>query len=491
LKIVILSYLEEQITDNDLTFKEKFIPETFSSKYSDVTDSIIFSIPKSYEGELKNYKNAEIRTGSDDIIFWKNIFNTTKADHVIKILTDTPFADINIIKEMLTLHVETFAEFTYSENLPQGFACEIISSELVSMLPDTEQETLSLSKVVKSNINQFDVELFYKDPDIRNKRISFRSSIPRDKLIMEKIYAVNNNPTYTETAEIVQTKPEICFITPSYIEVELTGNCTMQCIFCCRDKLSHKRENMNPDLYKKLLSDMNQFNLPYTVCLGGVGEPLLHENINDLLKFTITQSQVERLIIETNGIHIDNKFIEIMESPQGSKISVIVNINGYNNETYLKIHGQNEFDKALFNIERLAKFNTDSKKVYLQIMKINETEEYLDTFYDFWEEKNFPIILQKQNTYLGLIEDRRYSDLTPIDRTPCWHLLRDIFVLADGKVPFCKQDINCECQIGNANEESLQDIFSKMYPLYEQNFKGDYPKKPNCADCDEWYTYNF
>jgi len=64
-------------------------------------------------------------------------------------------------------------------------------------------------------------------------------------------------------------------------------------------------------------------------------------------------------------------------------------------------------------------------------------------------------------------------------------------VLSSGKIPFCKQDVNCECQIGNANEESLQDIFSKVYSAFEQNFKGNYPKKPNCADCDEWYTFNF
>jgi spiro-SPASM protein len=491
LKIVILAYLEEQITDNDLTFKEIFIPENFSKKYSDITDSIIFSIPKSYEGAIKNYKNSETRTEEDDVIFWKNIFNTTKADHIIKILADTPFADVSIIKEMLALHTDTFAEFTYSENLPQGFACEIISSELISILPNTTEKTLSLSQVVKSNINQFDVELFYKDPDIRNKRISFRSSILRDKLIMEKIYAINNNPTYAETAEIVQSNPDICFIAPSYIEIELTGNCNQQCIFCYRDKLSSKREHMSPDLYKKLLGDMNKFNLPYTICLGGSGEPLLHENVNDLLKFTLAQPQIERVIIETNGVHIDNKLIEIMESTEGSKISVIVNINGYNNETYLKIHGQDEFDKVLFNIQRLAKFNEHSKRVYLQIMKINETEEYLDSFYDFWEDKNFSIILQKQNTYLGLIEDRRYSDLTPIDRTPCWHLLRDVFVLANGQIPVCKQDVNCRSQIGNANEESLQDIFSKMYSSFEQNFKCNYPKEPNCADCDEWYTFNF
>ena len=75
-------------------------------------------------------------------------------------------------------------------------------------------------------------------------------------------------------------------------------------------------------------------------------------------------------------------------------------------------------------------------------MKINETEPFLDRFYDFWEKYKIPIILQKQNTYLGKIQDRNYSDLTPLERTPCWHLQRDLVVLVDGSVPLCREDIS-------------------------------------------------
>jgi hypothetical protein len=53
-----------------------------------------------------------------------------------------------------------------------------------------------------------------------------------------------------------------------------------------------------------------------------------------------------------------------------------------------------------------------------------------------------PIILQKQNVYLGRVEDRRYSDLSPVERIPCWHLQRDLFILSDGTVGFCKQDVD-------------------------------------------------
>ena len=108
----------------------------------------------------------------------------------------------------------------------------------------------------------------------------------------------------------------------------------------------------------------------------------------------------------------------------------------------------------------MAELNSGAERVYIQIMKINETDEfgkendiksYLDKYYDFWEGEKIPIILQKQNIYFGRIPDRRYSDLSPVKRTPCWHLQRDLYILSDGTVSFCKQDIDGETSYGNVN----------------------------------------
>ena len=106
----------------------------------------------------------------------------------------------------------------------------------------------------------------------------------------------------------------------------------------------------------------------------------------------------------------------------------------------MKLHGTDRFETVLQNILGLAETARD--RLYVQIMKINETEPFLDAYYDFWEKHKIPIILQKQNTFLGRIQDRRYSDLSPLDRIPCWHLQRDLYITADGGVSFCKQDVD-------------------------------------------------
>ena len=109
------------------------------------------------------------------------------------------FLIVEILKEMGEIHIKYLAEFTFSENLPEGFACEIISRELVNQIPDTNEKTLPLGKVIRANINKFDVELFYKEPDIRSKRISFRLNNLRDRKIMENLYNIKKTiPSYSE-----------------------------------------------------------------------------------------------------------------------------------------------------------------------------------------------------------------------------------------------------------------------------------------------------
>lgn len=87
----------------------------------------------------------------------------------------------------------------------------------------------------------------------------------------------------------------------------------------------------------------------------------------------------------------------------------------------MRFHKTDAFDKVLKNIRVFRELNADAERVYIQIMKINETDEmgkenevksYLDKYYDFWEGEKIPIILQKQNVYSGRIPDRRYSDLS-------------------------------------------------------------------------------
>jgi len=493
-KTDLLVFVEEGLDDDDLKFQETFIPEELEKNSVSISEAgkTFFSIPETYSGRLTDHDNALIRRGPDTTSFWKELFSTTGSDHLIRIHGDVPFLDTSILEEMTRLHLEYLAEFTYSDNLPEGFTAEIISRELVDNIPEMKEESLPLSKVIRSNINQFDVELYYRGPDLRDKRISFRSSFPRDRRIMENIAELHGSiPPYEKIRELIEKNPRVLYTGPSYLEVELSGRCDLDCLFCYRNSLAKQRGDMEPVLFKKILTGMQSFKLPYTICFGGSGEPLMHKDFFLIAEAAASESLVDKVIIETNGLYATDELKRFLEKEENKKFDLIINCNGYNEATYKELHGADHFSRILETVTSLLELNGGGNRVHLQIMKIKETEPWLDTFYDFWEEKKAPIILQKQNTFTGRIEDRRYSDLSPLERTPCWHLQRDMTILADGTVPFCRQDIEGAMNRGSLENSSIQEIFLTGKEHFLNDYSRRYPSSPDCRKCDEWYTFNF
>lgn len=501
--IDVLFYVENGMTDMELTFSGMFVPLTLKEKIQGVSNDsrFFYSLPADYSGRLKDEKYSFTRDAANDLAFWKNIFEETSAAHIAVIKADAAFFDPEVFTEMGEVHVRYLAEFTFSENLPEGFTCEIYSSELVKHLPDTDEKTLTLDKVIKSNINQFDVELFYKEPDIRDKRISFRLTSPRERKIMENIFALNKKfPLYRDVRGLIESNPGTIFTSPAYVELEITGECSLDCIFCYRKSLKHNRGHMDKSLFMKLLESMRGFGLPYTLCFGGSGEPSDHPGFYAFMDAAVAEPLVELLVIETNGTKAGLNFKGYLEKPENSKIKVIVNNNALDNKSYARLHGGTDYNSVFNNIISLSELNNNGERVYVQVMKIKETDEfenegdtktYLDRFYDFWEGNRVPIILQKQDTYLGRIEDRTYSDLSPIRRVPCWHLQRDMYVLSDGTVSFCKQDVDGENAYGNITVTELGTILGKQRDAFHADYRGKLCTSPDCAACDEWYTFNF
>lgn len=494
LKYDTLIYVEERCEDDALTFSGEFIPENYIKRFKSITNcsAIYISIPSTYNGRLNNHPQSRIRSNCDDIPFWKVLFEISESDFIIKILADTPFLDFGIIDEMIQLHSEYLSEYTYSENLPEGISCEIVSRELIKSIPDVHEQTLQLTKIIKSNMNQFDIEIFYKEPDIRDKRISFRTSIPRDKRIMENLYNIHGRtPSYSEIKSLVDTHPEVLFVAPSYIEIELTGTCDLNCIFCYRNLINPIHSEMDPETLYKILSDMDGFSLPYTICLGGSGEPMMHPSFYDFMTKLMERPLIRNIVVETNGLYADSRYKSLLEKDNEKKIKTIVNICGHNEKSYQAIHGVQAFQKVYHHLAELNTIDDRTDSLFIQIPKINETEPELDRYYDFWEKQKIQIILQKQNTYLGKIQDRRYSDLSPLERIPCWHLQRDMYILSNGTVTFCKQDFDGSHARGDVRTNSLQEIFFKCREDFIRDYHKKYPSVPDCKSCDEWYTFNY
>jgi len=492
LKISVLMYLDSYITDEDLSFAELYLPEVLGERLRGMEEvsEVYYALPEGYSGKLDSVSGIFRITEKNESEFLKRFFNETGSDHVIKVYADSPFLDPEVIRGMLDVHISCHPEFTYSENVPPGYCCEIFSRDLVESLPESSEEHLPLSSVIRSNIHHFDVEIYYSDPDVRDTRLSFRSGNPREKVTMERMLEKHGAvPRYAEIRDVIIGNPGVLFNGPSFIEVELTGRCNLDCLFCYRKTLACEHGDMELPVFMSIVEGMRSFRLPYSICLGGSGEPLMHSQFYRVCEAALKEELLSTIVVETNGIYADDNFRSFLSTAAGGVIKVIVNINGYDRETYRALHGDDYFEQVYQNIVKLKEV-AEPGSLYVQIMKINETDTFLDRYYDFWEKTGVPIILQKQNVYQGRIQDRRYSDLSPIERTSCWHLQRDMFVLADGRIAFCKQDVDGINARGSLKDTTLPVLFECARNDFLQDYQGSYRTSPDCRSCDEWYTFN-
>lgn len=492
MKIAAIVFIPRTAKKEDLHFADFYLPAELAQRLKTIPHihEVFFATGDDWAGMIPEGSTRINAGDKGEIAFLKTFFSERDFEHAIVVQYDSPFLDPEIVGEMLKLHSTYLPEYTYSENVPSGFCGEIVSRALLGSVQESVDSGLSLSKIIKSNLHRFDVEIFYSHPDVRERRISFRSANIRERRIMEKIVKTHGAiPKYAEIAEILKKFPETLYIAPSYIEMELTGKCSLDCVFCYRKSLGFEHGQMEISIFRKVLEGMREFRMPYHICCGGSGEPLMHPNFYEMMDLALSEQDVQGVLIETNGIFADANFAQYVAGKNG-RVRVVVNLNAVDVESYRTLHGTDHYDVVTENVERLRSILSESDCLYVQIMKINETEKILDKYYDIWEQKRVPIILQKQNTYLGRIPDRRYSDLSPLERMPCWHLQRDMYILFDGTVCFCKQDVDGTMPRGNVKDSTMKELFEKGRDYYVEDFKGNFSKKPNCSACDEWYTFN-
>ena len=130
-----------------------------------------------------------------------------------------------------------------------------------------------------------------------------------------------------------------------------------------------------------------------------------------------------------------------------------------------------------------------AENAFVQIVRMNENEEDLESFYRYWKDKNMEVIIQKYDHFCHFLPDRRVADLSPLKRMPCRHINREMCISSNGDVLMCREDVKHQNILGNAKEEALEDIWQKFdkKSIEQSNLEfGDL-----CESCDEYYTYNF
>ncbi|MDH5716127.1 MAG: spiro-SPASM protein [Spirochaetia bacterium] len=457
---------------------------------------------------LKNTQNIKQVEFKHELYVIKNIYkNYSNINYIVFFDSIFPIWDKSAAEQLFSIHCKYEADYTFCENIPPGISPVFFSKSIFTPLSLEFDETgnedkipdelsMPLKTFVEKNINKFHAEIDFIAPDLRMLRLDFSCKNIRSIMKTSRFFHIvkEKENIYSEIEEIIKNDPKILFSFPSYLEIEINSDCEYKCDFCPRQFTILEKNQMSFDVLNKIINYLNDSIGDTSISLAGMGEPLEHPKVEEFITKLLETEKLKHLIIESNGLYL-SRLLNCIEHTNFNKIKIIININSLKN--YDKLHGTSKENKnkVIENIKNLGKkmkeLGYDAKeKIYIQTLKIVENEDEIDEIFNLCEELNVSFLFQKYNKYISLMKERRVSDMTPLERTFCWHLRRDMFIRADGSVSFCKQDIENKNCIGNIEHETLAQVREKQIPFWEKNLANIYPNSPDCLKCDEYFTFN-
>lgn len=493
--------------------REKTLVFTSSENHEKIKNLI-----KSFSGADFEAVSKENWTKGSFISQISKILQEQKADYAVISYADTPFLNNGLTNEICSAHEKYQAEYTFADGYPYGLAPEtldkgaagILSSIIESSHKEKADEKMSrdaIFSLLSLDINSFEIETVIAEKDYRLLRLEFECSSKinfescESLFNIEKTSAENfdfSNLDLIKLCDDASSSENVLKTVPAFYNIQISAKYNHSLSYEPVLKMAENsamKQDMDFSCFKNLLEKISGFSEKAIVSLSAFGEPLLNRKFFDFVSETLKYRNFS-ILIETDGTLLTENLAEQISNLPESKdrISWIVLLDAADKNLYAKIHGcdENDFDKALLAVQILEKYF--SGNVYPQFVRMKANESELETFYRFWKSPDSPsrgkFIIQKYNSFCGLLSQEKPADLSPLERNPCWKLRRDMTVLCDGSVPECVNQFSQKNKIlGNAFDENLEEIWRK----FDENLKNQIDKKylGLCKACDEHYTFNF
>jgi spiro-SPASM protein len=442
---------------------------------------------------------------------------------------DCPFIDPALAGRIAERHLRYAAEYSYADGWPYGLAPELLSPGTAAILAKILGDDGgpvgrdALFSVIQKDINAFDIETEISPIDLRCHRLNLCADSKRNLLLLRRFMECCSGeiPEPAAVERVIAEKPEILRALPAFYPIQVCGGCPQNCAWCPwpiqnkhGEAVTSRRDYMDARNFEVLLEKITAFSGNAVIDLSLWGELSLHPQKMELIEMILRRPELA-LIIETSGIGWKNEELErsaelarkiatlrqntppgqknkLVRKNEASPLSWIVSLDAADPERYKEIRGAGFAEANDCARTLLSLF---PKAAYVQAVRTMGAEDDIERFYRSWKEE-VPgvsnVIIQKYDDFCGLLPRKQASDLSPVQRQPCWHLMRDMPILLDGTVPLCREQIAADDGIilGNAFNEPLDAIWERgQRPYTEQAVSKKYHSL--CAGCDEYYTYNF
>ncbi|MDP2827508.1 MAG: radical SAM protein [Sulfuricellaceae bacterium] len=289
--------------------------------------------------------------------------------------------------------------------------------------------------------------------------------------------------------------------TPYVVQIFPVYSCNFKCGYCIfsvdkseRGFFSDKNL-MDFELYRKCVDEMSHFPSRIKVLrFVGVGEPLLHKKIVDMVAYTAEKQIAQTIEIVTNGVLLEPPMVDALVSAGLGRL--VISIQGTSQEKYREVAGANvDFSHFLNNLDYLVK-NRKQLHVYIKIVDTAlDGEEDKERFFEIFGglcdsiaiENTVPI--HKAIDFSNILADRENA-LTqfglPIENVAiCPQAFFHMQINPDGKVVPC-YSWDYPAILGDSNIENVVDIWNgeKFRAFRRAMLDGVASASSVCIDCN-------
>ncbi len=282
--------------------------------------------------------------------------------------------------------------------------------------------------------------------------------------------------------------------------IELTNRCPMKCVMCPRTKyMTREQGYMNFDLFQKIVDELVSENPDYQgrhpVWLHHFGESLLHPEFDRFIKYAVSKSVYTGLSV--NPMMLKK---EIADRLLKSGLNMLyISLDGHDEKSFYKIRGVKKgYKKSHDNVLKFLDLKNKMKsrtQITLSMIDFMLNNESIEKTNRYWRELEGidDVLVKSFTTWNGSVSDVNllacwdHNDNKKKEApVACAFPWERMTVMWDGSVAPCCNDYDKKLVLGNANDESLADIWNgeKMRSLREE-FNSNKVINPLCRNCDK------
>ncbi|MEI6826591.1 MAG: radical SAM/SPASM domain-containing protein [Desulfuromonadales bacterium] len=263
--------------------------------------------------------------------------------------------------------------------------------------------------------------------------------------------------------------------TPYVVQMFPIYACNFTCEYCFHSVPRHERgfvsdwPIMKVDLYKKCIDELTQFEDQLKVLrFVGMGEPLLHKNIAEMIAYAVDKKVALRVEMLTNGSLLTNRMSDDLIAAGLSRL--VISLQGISAEKYRRISNvELDFAELVANVSYFYQQKTDTH-VYVKIVDYaldehDTAQKFYDTFNDICDsmaiENAVPIMPGVDyDKVLKTPEGSATQFGIPVSKIDvCPQAFFTMQVNPDGKVVPCYQ-ISYPAIMGDVNHQTMQEIWN-------------------------------